>query len=71
MTFHSSCETYFLRHYIVKAYGVRTGLGIPIIANNQVLAVLVFFMLSIRSEDKKLVELITAAAIQIGDSSVL
>jgi GAF domain-containing protein len=69
--FHSCCETYFLRHYIAKAYGVRTGLGVPIIANNQVLAVLVFFMLSIRSEDKELVELVTAAATQLGDSSVL
>ncbi len=59
--FHSCCETYFLRHYIAKAYGVRTGLGIPILANNQVLAVLVFFMLSVRSEDKELVELVTAA----------
>lgn len=54
-------ETYFLRHYIAKAFKVRTGLGVPILANNQVLAVLVFFMLSVRSEDKELVELITAA----------
>lgn len=69
--FQSSCETYFLRHYIAKAYGVKTGLGVPILVNNQVLAVLVFFMLSVRPEDKELVELVRAAVTQIGDSSVL
>lgn len=59
-------ETYFLRHYIAKALGVKTGLGVPVILNNQVLAVLVFFMLSVRPEDKQLVELATTAATQLG-----
>ena len=59
-------ETYFLRHYIAKAYGVKTGLGVPVLVNNQVLAVLVFFMLSVRPEDKQLAKLAKDAATQLG-----
>ncbi len=59
-------ETYFLRHYIAKAFGVKTGLGVPIISNDRVLAILVFFMLSVRSQDKQLVELVTAVATWLG-----
>lgn len=64
-------DTYFLRHYIAKAYGIRTGLGVPVLVNNQVLAVLVFFMLSVRSEDKQLIELATTAATQLGAKLIL
>jgi signal transduction protein with GAF and PtsI domain len=59
-------ETYFLRNQIAKAFGVRAGLGVPILANHNVLAVLVFFMSEVRSEDRRLVELIVAAATQLG-----
>ena len=58
-------ETYFLRNQIAKACGVKAGLGVPILANHQVLAVLVFFMLSAREEDRQMVELATVAAIQV------
>jgi GAF domain-containing protein len=61
-------ETYFLRNQIAKACGVKAGLGIPILANHQVLAVLVFFMSEAREEDRRLVELVAAVATHLGQS---
>jgi signal transduction protein with GAF and PtsI domain len=51
-------ETYFLRNKIAQAFGVKTALGIPIIANNRVQSVLVFFRLESRPIDEKTIELI-------------
>ena len=59
-------ETYFLRNLIAKALGIRAGFGVPILANHQVLAVLVFFMLEVREEDRRLVELVIAIATHLG-----
>ena len=60
-------ETYFLRNQIAKACGVKAGFGVPILANHQVLAVLVFFMLEAHEEDKRLVELIVTVTTQLGE----
>ncbi|SRR5579883_1717191 len=54
-------ETYFLRHYIAKAFGIKTGLGVPILVNAQVISVLVFFQLEICEQDPQLIELAMAA----------
>lgn len=51
-------ETYFLRNKIAQAFGVKTALGIPIIANNRVQSVLVFFMLASRPRDETIIELV-------------
>jgi len=59
-------ETYFLRNQIAKACGVKAGFGVPILANHQVLVVLVFFMSAAREEDRRLVKLMTAVATQLG-----
>ena len=59
-------EIYFLRNQIAKAFGVKAGFGVPILVNQQVLAVLVFFMSEARLEDRQLVELVQAAATQLG-----
>lgn len=55
-----------LRSEMAKECGLKAGLGIPIIANEQVLAVLVFFMFESRAEDQRLVELVTTVATQLG-----
>ena len=60
-----SSETYFLRHYIAKAFGIKTGLGVPILANAQVIAVLVFFRSQICEPDPQVIELAMAAAAQV------
>jgi diguanylate cyclase (GGDEF)-like protein/PAS domain S-box-containing protein len=52
--------------HLAKACGLGAGFGVPILADDQVLAVLVFFMFESRQEDRRLVELITAVAAQLG-----
>lgn len=59
-------EAYFLRNQIAKAIGLRAGFGVPILVNDRVLAVLVFFMLEACEEDTRLAELVTAMATQVG-----
>ena len=59
-------ELIFLHARMVMAAGLRAGLGIPVIANNQVLAVLVFFMSEACDEYKQLVDTISAVATQLG-----
>ncbi len=59
-------DPFFLRSHLAKACGLRAGFGVPILADDQVLAVLVFFMFESHQEDRRLVELITAVAAQLG-----
>jgi GAF domain-containing protein len=60
-------ESYFWRHYLAKAFGIKAGLAVPILANGRVIAVLVFFMLDARKEDRRLVELISSWLSQLGE----
>lgn len=59
-------EAYFLRNKIAQACGVKAGFGVPILANHQVLAVLVFFMSEAREEERQMVELVAAVATDLG-----
>ncbi|NJP10892.1 MAG: GAF domain-containing protein [Leptolyngbyaceae cyanobacterium RU_5_1] len=63
----SQSERIFLRHHIAKAFGVKTGFGVPVLAGDRVLAVLAFFMLDSPMEDKGLTELISTLTNQIGN----
>jgi GAF domain-containing protein len=58
-------ETYFLRNQIAKAFGVKAGLGLPILVQSQVRTVVVFFMLEAAAEDQGLVELTQAAVMEL------
>jgi diguanylate cyclase (GGDEF)-like protein/PAS domain S-box-containing protein len=53
-------EATYLRARVAKEVKLKTGLGIPLIANTDVLAVLVFYMFESHEEDEKVVELISA-----------
>ncbi len=59
-------ETYFLRNKIAKAFGVKAGLGVPILVDGQVQAVFVFFMLEACAKDDGLLELTQAVITQLG-----
>ncbi len=59
-------DTVFFRADAAQEAGLKAGLGIPITANGEVLAVLVFFVSEPREEDRRLVELISAVAQQLG-----
>ncbi|NJL22624.1 MAG: PAS domain S-box protein, partial [Leptolyngbyaceae cyanobacterium SM1_3_5] len=59
-------EAIFLCHHIVLECGLKTVLGVPLIVNDQVLAVLVFFRFEAIQEDQWLIESLTAIATQLG-----
>ena len=58
-------EREFLRHYIAKALGVKTGLGIPVLIDRRVVAVFVFFVTSLRQPEPGAIEWMTATAAQV------
>ena len=60
-------ETYFLRNQIAKACSVKAGLGVPLIADRQVVAVLVFFSSTARAEDRQLLQEVAAIVNQLGE----
>ena len=62
----SKPEAVFLRAQIALEIGLKAGFGVPIIANDQVVAVLVFFLFEPSEEDNRLVELVSAVATQLG-----
>ena len=51
----------YLRAHIALESGLKAALGIPIIADNNVLAVLVFYMFEAKEQDQRLIELISAS----------
>ncbi|MBD1924397.1 PAS domain S-box protein [Microcoleus sp. FACHB-831] len=55
-----SKQVYPRVHLALKA-GLKAALAIPIVANDSVLAVLVFYMFESREEDRRLIELISAS----------
>ncbi|NJO66860.1 MAG: PAS domain-containing protein [Leptolyngbyaceae cyanobacterium RM1_405_57] len=59
-------EAAFRRTELAIAAGFKSGLGIPVVANGQVLAVLVFLMQDSRREDWQLVKLVRAIAAPLG-----
>lgn len=50
----------------VAQFGIKAGFGVPIIVENQVLAVLLFFMTTAKGKDQRLVNLISSIATQLG-----
>ncbi len=59
-------DAIFLRARVAAETGLKAGFGIPIIAGEDVLAVLAFFLFESREEDLHLVELVSAVAAQLG-----
>ena len=59
-------KTSVMRSKIAQAAGLRTALGVPIIADEEVIAVFVFFDFSARTENKGTVKLFNYVASQLG-----
>jgi PAS domain S-box-containing protein len=56
------------RAQIALSAGLKSALGVPIVADDEVLCVMLFFMREAREEDSHLVELASAVANQLGSS---
>lgn len=56
----------FLRNQYAQKIGLKTSLGVPIIASQKVIAVFVFFDFSARNESQGRIELINSVASQLG-----
>ena len=56
----------FLRSKIARVVGLKNALGVPIIANEKVIAVFVFFDFSASSENRQIVALVKSVAAQLG-----
>ena len=59
-------EDKFPRCKMARDFGLKSALGIPVIANDKTAAVLAFFMFESREEDKRLVEIVSHVAAQLG-----
>jgi len=59
-------ETFFLRSRIAKELGIKTACGIPISAENEVLAVVAFYATTIQPQSQQLEEFLTTVASQLG-----
>ena len=59
-------DTRFLRAAIAKEIGVGAGIAVPVLSEDEVVAVLVFFVFEPRDEDEGLIELVTVVAAQLG-----
>ncbi|GAC1492867.1 MAG: hypothetical protein NVS2B14_05740 [Chamaesiphon sp.] len=59
-------ETFFLRNQIAKGFGIKAGYGVPVFHNQEVKAVIIFFTCKDCEEDRQLVELAQAAAVELG-----
>ncbi len=58
-------DTNFPRLEVARAVGLRTGVGIPILSGDHVIAVIEFFMHESRNENERLVKVIVAVAAQL------
>ncbi|HEY9769793.1 MAG TPA: ATP-binding protein [Coleofasciculaceae cyanobacterium] len=59
-------EENFLRSKIAQAVGLKAALGVPMIANDEVIAILVFFDSSVHTENTQMVDLVASVAAQLG-----
>src|SRR3990170_6072344 len=56
----------FSRTALVRECNLKSAIGVPVIANNEVVAVLDFFVRELRDEDEHLLKLISTVGIQLG-----
>ena len=59
-------ERWFLRYESARKAGLRAGVGVPILAGEEVISVLVFFLFKACEKDEDFVKLVSAVASQLG-----
>jgi len=58
--------TDFQRAALARENGLKAAMGIPVLAGKEVVAILVFFVPETRKEDERQIQLVSAAAAQLG-----
>jgi PAS domain S-box-containing protein len=56
----------FVRTGLAEKAGLKAGLGVPIVANNKVLAAIIFYMFETKEEDQHQIKLVSSVAGQLG-----
>ncbi|NEO85166.1 MAG: EAL domain-containing protein [Spirulina sp. SIO3F2] len=64
----ASTEPLFVRAALAQTYGLKAGFGVPILADDDVVAVLVFFMRWEQLRDPQLLRLVATLASELGQS---
>lgn len=59
-------DPYYLRARIAREVGLKTGIAFPIIADNVVVSVIVFYDLKTKEKDERIVQLVLTVLSQIG-----
>ncbi|MFO0794517.1 MAG: PAS domain S-box protein [Candidatus Brocadiaceae bacterium] len=62
----ATSDGYFPRAAIARKYGLKAALGIPVILNEEVVAILDFFVREQHDEDERLVKTVSSVAAQLG-----
>jgi signal transduction histidine kinase len=57
----------FPRRQLARRAGIKAGFAIPVLAPNETLAVIEFYVFEQRKEDKRLIQLVSAVAAQLGE----
>jgi diguanylate cyclase (GGDEF)-like protein/PAS domain S-box-containing protein len=57
----------FVRRHLAQLTGLKAGFGVPILAGDRVIAILVFFMNQPQSRDRSLSEIVSVVASQLGE----
>lgn len=57
----------FPRRRLARRAGIKAGFAIPVLAPDETIAVIEFFVFEQRQEDRRLIELVTAVAAQLGE----
>jgi len=62
-----TCDANFPRAPIARECGLKAGMGVPILDNEEVVAVMSFFIFERKEEDEQMVALVAAAAAELGN----
>ncbi|MBV8880053.1 MAG: GAF domain-containing sensor histidine kinase [Planctomycetaceae bacterium] len=57
----------FPRRMLARRAGIKAGFAIPVLASTETIAIIEFFVFEQRREDKRLIQLVTAVAAQLGE----
>ncbi|MBI2469676.1 MAG: PAS domain S-box protein [Planctomycetes bacterium] len=61
-----TCDPHYLRTPIAREVGLKTGIAFPVIADNEVVTVVIFYQIKTEEKDERLIKLVLTVLSQIG-----